>query len=137
MFYSLYYCRGCRALKTWFTLKVYGTDAIGKAISHSCSLAQLLESIIRSNINLEIAAPVSLNVVCFRYICTKRKVQDSDFVNRNIVLSVQENGFVAPSYTTIDGKCAIRAALINHRTTEGDVLKLIEQVVYFGDLLDI
>ena len=29
--------RGFRALKVWFTLKVYGTEALGEAISHSCA----------------------------------------------------------------------------------------------------
>ena len=36
--------RGFRALKTWATLKVYGTNAIGAVISHTCELARYLES---------------------------------------------------------------------------------------------
>ena len=35
--------RGFRALKTWFTLKVYGTDALGAMISRTCELARYLE----------------------------------------------------------------------------------------------
>jgi len=35
--------RGFRALKTWFTLKVYGTDALGAVISRTCALANYLE----------------------------------------------------------------------------------------------
>jgi aromatic-L-amino-acid decarboxylase len=113
---------------------VYGTAAIGGVIARSCDLAQKLELLIRSNSKLEMAAPVALNVVCFRYLCVNR---ESDYVNRNIVLSIQEGGAVAPSYTTIDGKCTIRAALINHRTCEEDIVKLIEQVDYFGPLIDL
>jgi len=33
--------RGFRALKTWFTLKVFGTDALGAVISGTCALARL------------------------------------------------------------------------------------------------
>jgi glutamate/tyrosine decarboxylase-like PLP-dependent enzyme len=35
--------RGFRALKTWFTLKVYGTEALGAMISRTCELARYLE----------------------------------------------------------------------------------------------
>ncbi len=35
--------RGFRALKTWFTLKVYGTEALGAMISRTCQLARYLE----------------------------------------------------------------------------------------------
>ena len=36
--------RGFRALKTWFTLKIYGADAIGATIARSCALARYLEA---------------------------------------------------------------------------------------------
>ena len=35
--------RGFRALKTWFTLKVYGTAQLGAVISRTCELAQYLK----------------------------------------------------------------------------------------------
>src|SRR5580698_2898004 len=36
--------RGFRALKTWFTLKVHGTEALGAIISQTCALARYLGS---------------------------------------------------------------------------------------------
>ena len=36
--------RGFRALKVWFTLKVYGAEARGRVISRTCALARYLES---------------------------------------------------------------------------------------------
>ena len=50
--------RGFRALKTWFTLKVYGADALGAAISRTCELARYLESRIKETPELELLAPV-------------------------------------------------------------------------------
>src|SRR5208337_2654228 len=35
--------RGFRALKTWFTLKVYGLHALGETIARTCELARYLE----------------------------------------------------------------------------------------------
>ena len=120
--------RGFRALKTWFTLKVHGTDAIGAAITRSCALARDLERRVAATPALELLAPVTLNIVCFRYAC-----DDADRVNRAIVADLQEAGEVAPSLTSIDGKVAIRAALFNHRTDERDLDALVRGVVAFGD----
>ena len=36
--------RGFRALKTWFTLKTYGTEKLGGVITRSCALARYLEA---------------------------------------------------------------------------------------------
>ena len=35
--------RGFRALKTWFTFRVFGADKIGECIEHTCALAKYLE----------------------------------------------------------------------------------------------
>jgi aromatic-L-amino-acid decarboxylase len=120
--------RGFRALKTWFTLKVLGTDAIGAAIARSCALARDLEAEIKATPKLEMLAPVQLNIVCFRYRCA-----DADAVNQRIVADLQEAGEVAPSLTRIDGRIAIRAALFNHRTDRRDILALVRGAVAFGD----
>jgi len=120
--------RGFRALKTWFTLKVHGTDAIGAAITRSCALARDLERRVAAAPRLELLAPVTLNIVCFRYAC-----DDADRVNRAIVADLQEAGEVAPSLTVIDGKVAIRAALFNHRTDERDLDALVRGAIALGD----
>lgn len=119
--------RGFRALKTWFTLKVYGTEAIGAAIARSCELARYLEDRIAKTPELELLAPVELNIVCFRY-----RAQDADRVNASIVVELQEQGMVAPSTTIIDGKLAIRAAIVNHRTGQAEIDELIEGTLTLG-----
>jgi aromatic-L-amino-acid decarboxylase len=120
--------RGFRALKVWFTLKVYGTEALGASIARSCALAKDLERLVAATPALELMAPVALNIVCFRYACA-----DADRVNRAIVADLQEAGEVAPSLTVVDGKVAIRAALFNHRTDARDIAALVRGAVAFGD----
>ncbi|MCA1537191.1 aspartate aminotransferase family protein [Bradyrhizobium sp. NBAIM03] len=117
--------RGFRALKTWFTLKTFGTDRLGRAIARSCALAKYLEARVLAEPRLELLAPVNLNIVCFRY-------RSGDAVNREIVADVQESGIAAPSSTTLDGKFAIRAAIVNHRTEEADIDALVAAVLQFG-----
>ncbi len=122
--------RGFRALKTWFTLKVYGTKAMGAGISRTCDLARDLERRIASTPELELLAPVELNIVCFRY-----RADDSDQVNAEIVVRLHESGIVAPSTTMIDGRLAIRAAIVNHRTSEAEIDKLLEATLALGRML--
>ncbi len=119
--------RGFRALKTWFTLKVHGADAIGATIARSCALAQYLERRIRAEASLELLAPAQLNIVGFRY-----RAPDPDRVNAEIVAELHESGIAAPSMTTINGKLVIRAALFNHRTQIFDLDALIDAVLRLG-----
>ena len=119
--------RGFRALKTWFTLKTYGTDRLGAIIARSCALASYLEARVRAEPRLELLAPVNLNIVCFRY-----RADDADRVNREIVVDLQESGIAAPSTTTLDGRLAIRCAIVNHRTDVCDIDALVAAVLEFG-----
>jgi glutamate/tyrosine decarboxylase-like PLP-dependent enzyme len=122
--------RGFRALKTWFTLKVYGAEKLGAAIAHTCDLANYMQQRIKAIPELELLAPVSLNIVCFRFRC-----EDSDRVNADILVALQESGIAVPSSTTINGRFAIRAAIVNHRTRTIDVDALIQATIAFGDTI--
>ena len=128
--------RGFRALKTWATLKVYGTEAIGAVVSHTCKLARYLESRIAETPQLELMAPVELSVVCFRYRGESPVVAaQEEFLNqlnRRIVIGLQEGGVIAPSSTLIDTRFVIRAAIVNHRTTRTELDTLVEAVLDLG-----
>ena len=120
--------RGFRALKTWFTLKTFGTDRLGAMMARTCALARYLEERILAEPRLELMAPVQLNIVCFRY-----RAADADAVNREIVIHVHESGLAGPSTTILGGRLAIRAAIVNHRTETVDLDRLITAVLEFGD----
>jgi glutamate/tyrosine decarboxylase-like PLP-dependent enzyme len=123
--------RGFRALKTWFTLKVYGAKQIGAIISHTCALARHLEKRILENPALELLAPVSLNIVCFRY-----RSDRADPVNARIVTALHESGIAVPSTTTLNGCLAIRTAIVNHRTQKEDIEALLEAILTLGARFD-
>jgi aromatic-L-amino-acid decarboxylase len=119
--------RGFRALKTWFTLKVHGAARIGAVISQTCAIARHLEACVAARPELELMAPVALNIVCFRY-----RAADADRLNAKIVADLHEEGAVAPSTTLLAKGLAIRAAIVNHRTERRDVEALVERVVALG-----
>jgi aromatic-L-amino-acid/L-tryptophan decarboxylase len=119
--------RGFRALKTWFTLKTYGADAIGQVIAGTVALAQRLGARVAAEPELELLGPVPLNIVCFGY-----RSPDADRLNAEIVADLHEAGRVAPSLTTVGGRTALRAAIVNHRTTAADVDALVDAVLACG-----
>jgi len=118
--------REFRALKVWMTLKAYGLDGIAGVVEAGCDIARHLEARIAREPSLELLAPVTLNIVCFR---VAQAASDLDALNHEIVVQLQERGIAAPSTTTIDGKLAIRAALFNHRTIAADADALIDGVL--------
>jgi hypothetical protein len=56
-------------------------------------------------------------------------------VNANIVVTLQELGIVAPSATTVSGCFAIRAAIVNHRTTQENIDALLRETLALGAAL--
>lgn len=119
--------RGFRALKTWFTFMVYGADALGASIAHTCEMARYLEARIAREPELELAAPAELNIVCFRF-----RAEEAHRVNARIAIELQESGVAAPSTTVLEGRLAIRAAIVNHRTQPSDLDALIDRTIAIG-----
>ncbi|GAC1387563.1 MAG: aspartate aminotransferase family protein [Vulcanimicrobiaceae bacterium] len=111
--------RSFRALKVWFTIKHFGTQRLAAAIEMNCRQATLLSERIQAGDHFELAAPVSLNVVCFR-----RRGTDSvqaDALNDALAIAVQESGQAVISSTTIAGHRVLRACFTNHRTRDEDI----------------
>lgn len=112
--------RGFRALKAWMTLKAHGTDALGAAMARCCRVARHLARRVEAEPDLELLAPVALNIVCF----TVRRGDSAEIVAR-----LQEDGIAAPSTTTVGGRLAIRCAIVNHRTREDDADRMLDAVL--------
>ncbi len=124
--------RGFRALKTWMTFQNLGADAIAGAIENCCAVAQLLAQKIERSNAYDLAAPVALNIVCFRLRtdggghsggdadgeCGGGDDQSNTLgdANKKIVMDLHASGLAAPSLTTLNGAPAIRCAIVNHRT---------------------
>ncbi len=126
--------RSFRALKIWFAIKEHGTARIGELIEQNCAQAKYLAQRIENEPELELLAPVDLNIVCFRL---RREGLDAaalDQLNRDIVADVQESGVAAPSTTRINGQLAIRVNITNHRTQRSDLDILVDAVLKAGRL---
>lgn len=126
--------RGFRALRVWMSLRHHGSDAVGRLIGQNVEQARYLAELIRAEPELELLAPVAMNVVCFRYVPpgSDDTGKDLDALNIEVLLRVQESGVAVPSSTLIGGRFAIRVAITNHRSRREDFALLVNEVLAHG-----
>ncbi|KAG4069239.1 hypothetical protein HA402_012092 [Bradysia odoriphaga] len=108
-----------RALPAWFSLMAYGKDGYRWLVENNISLAKQLGSLLETNPNFELLSPVRLCVVCFT-LAVPAEVEAAA-VNEYLE-AVNESGVVCMTATVYNGRQAIRAALVNWRTTEKDIV---------------
>ncbi len=122
--------RGFKALKVWMGLKAEGTEKLGRLIRQNIDQAAYLAARVRETSELELLAPAPLNIVCFRY--RGGGSGDLDRTNKAILVRLHESGVVAPSYTVLGGRYALRVCITNHRTRREDLDLLVREVVRLG-----
>ena len=120
--------RRFRALAIWFAFKEHGTRRLGAAIGENCRQAARLGARIGTFADLVLAAPVALNIVCFRAVHAALDDDALDRLNAGIVVDLQERGIAVASTTTLGGRCVIRVNLTNHRVTDADLDALLDPV---------
>ena len=81
-------------------------------------------------------APVVTNIVCLRYRPRDAAEASLNALNEELLIRLHESGIAAPSYTTLDGRYCLRAALANHRTRDDDLVLVIEAVRRIGREID-
>jgi len=133
--YGLQLSRSFRALKAWMSIKEHGLEKYGRLIQQNMDQARYLAELVRAAPELELCAPFPLNIVCFRYATPGKTPQELNALNQEILMRLHEEGIALPSYTTLNGVWAIRAAITNHRSRREDFELLAREVVRLGNEL--
>jgi glutamate/tyrosine decarboxylase-like PLP-dependent enzyme len=133
--YGFQLSRGFRALKAWMSIKKHGIRKYGQLIQQNIDQANYLASLITSCTNLELSAPVFLNIVCFRYHLSDVSPDNLDEINKQIIIELQEKGVAVLTWTIINDQYVMRAAIFNHRSTKKDFDLLINNIVEIGQRL--
>ena len=124
--------RSFRALKVWMSLKAHGIATYARLIEQNVAQAAYLAELIAASPELELLAPVVLNVVCFRLRPDGVAEAELNALNKEVLLRVQESGVAVPSSTVLDGKFALRVAITNHRSRREDFEALVEALREIG-----
>nr|WP_253762242.1 pyridoxal-dependent decarboxylase [Ruegeria sp. HKCCD4332] len=121
--------RGFRALKVWMSLKEHGAAKFARLIDQNIDQAHYLADLIRARTDMELLAEPVLDIVCFRLCPKGLSDTDCEFLNREVMLRLQETGIAALSDTRVSGTYALRCAIANHRSTQSDFDILIKEMV--------
>jgi len=135
--YGLQNSRGFRALKVWMALQQVGRSGYEKMIREDIELSKLLFDQADNHLELE-ALSHNLSIATFRYVplAYKFDIEDTEAylntLNENLLDSLQEGGEVFLSNAIINENYALRACIVNFRTSKNDIEEIIEIVVKQG-----
>jgi len=133
--YGIQLTRGFRALKVWMSLKEHGLDKYARLVRQNIDQARYLAELIREAPDLELLAPVPLNIVCFRYVAQHRDDAALDALNQELLIQLHEQGIAVPSNLTLGGRFALRVAITNQRSRREDFDLLVSEVRRIGAAL--
>ena len=122
--------RGFRALKLWTALRHIGVDGYRDALRHDLAMTGALRARLRRAPDFELISEGPLSVTCFRYRPELLAGSDADVdaLNRRLLEVVQRDGQVFLTGTELDRRPALRACIVNFRTTESDLDALLTAV---------
>jgi aromatic-L-amino-acid decarboxylase len=130
--------RAFRGLKVWLALKTHGSAIYGRLAEENVAQARYLAQRIGAEPELELLAPVALNIVCFRFRGQSGWADDKlNELNRQLLMQLQTDGIAVPSHTVLGGRFAIRVAITNHRSRREDFDALVDAVLRLGKTFSI
>jgi aromatic-L-amino-acid decarboxylase len=106
--------RRFRALKLWFVIRSYGIEALQEKLRFHIGLAKWIERKITGETDFELMAPVTMNLVCFRY--KPGGISDENELNRvneKLLKKINTTGKAYMSHTKVNGKFVIRWVIAN------------------------
>jgi glutamate/tyrosine decarboxylase-like PLP-dependent enzyme len=133
--YSVQLSRNVKALKVWMLLTADGIKKYGVLIQQNIDQAYYLECLLKDAPGIEMVAPVSLNIVCFRYAENGMGEDEIKEINRRILVELWLNKSMFPSDTTVNGKYAIRVCFTNHRSKREDIDRFVDDVMEIANRL--
>nr|MDP9187409.1 pyridoxal-dependent decarboxylase [Verrucomicrobiota bacterium] len=116
MDYGVQLGRRFRALKAWVVWRAFGREGIAARIRDHLRLANLFADWIKIDNRFELAAPVSMGVVCFRFVVAD--ADKSDNLNMTMVERINASGRGYITQTKLRGRTLMRIGLGNILTTE-------------------
>lgn len=113
--------RRMRAAPIYAALRALGRDGLAELIERCCSHARRLAAAMEGVDGVEVLNEVVLNQVLVRF--------DDDETTAAVIEAVQRDGTAWVGGTVWHGRAAVRVAVSNHSTTEGDIDLLAESFI--------
>ena len=114
--------RRFRALKLWFVFRRFGTSGLTEHVRNGLRLAKYFAGLIENDDEFEIAAPVSLSLVCFRW-----AGHDEDD-QRRLLDAVKGTGECFIIHTKLGDRMVLRFACGGIEQTKSDVFSAFQVI---------
>ncbi len=96
--------RRFRALKLWFVIRSFGVEALQQKIRSHVEWAGRFAEWVEADDDFELAAPRSLNLVCFRHTA-------GDDLNQRLADTLNDSGDLFLSHTILDDRLTLRFSI--------------------------
>ena len=133
MDYGVQLGRRFRALKAWMVWRAFGREGIAARIREHLRLAKLFAEWVEGDKRFELAAPVMMGVVCFRFVGAASDKIDN--LNTKMVERINTSGRGYITQTKLRGQTVMRIGLGNVLTTEQHLRNVWELVQQAADAL--
>jgi aromatic-L-amino-acid decarboxylase len=139
MDYGIQLGRRFRALKAWVIWRSLGRAGIVSRLRDQIRLANALADFVKSDRRFELAAPVSMGVVCFRFVgaaassprpgsTARGRAGSIDRINSKLVERINASGRAYLTQTKLHGRTVMRIGFGNVLTTEEHLRKAWELI---------
>jgi aromatic-L-amino-acid decarboxylase len=102
-------------------IRHYGIEGLQYHVRQHVSLAQQFAEWVRDDNRFELAAPVPLNLVCFRH-------RAGDLATQALMERLNNSGELFMTHTKLNGKFTIRFCVGQANTEEGHVRRAWEKI---------
>ena len=122
--------RRFRSLKLWFVIRSFGIRGIQQKVRAHIKLAKEFASWIREDPHFEVMAPVTINLVCFRYHPSRRTLSEEGLeqINKALMDELNRSGKMFITHTKLKGKFSLRLCIGQTNTTREHVQRAWEQL---------
>ena len=137
--YGLQNSRGFRALKVWLALQQLGRSGYVESMAEDMRLSRKLFDLMRAHPEFE-ALTQGLSIATFRYVPRELRSKSGEpeteavlnRLNEELLARLEKSGRAFLSNAVINGKFAMRACIVNFRTSDEDIDALPEIIASLG-----
>ncbi len=121
------------ALKVWVALQRHGASGLGALYDHLCAAARTLHGAIAARPDFEALHEPESNILCFRYVGARTADQAGlDALNLAVREELNRSGEGWITTTVLAGKRVLRVTVMNPRTTEVDLMRVLDGLARTG-----